>query len=368
MDEDEFQAFGVKAQEAVDRRMALIHERYGLEHAARWRTAKDPKQDVPHFQILDAADKILFECVCLEVGSFSPSTSSWKWGWANDSLSSAHRERLLPLRELAAVTNRAAFQFENPFETDLDSAWIIAAIAAEHLGAAGCHDAKIKNLKGEVLHTYLAYMEIVGPESVDTSSETTADRRVTAENEPDDTRPANVVSGAHGDHATAQDRPRGMVSFNIPMTGAEVLFFEHCLKTLDRDPSFEDLDSNFRRGFSATPERVLGELQPLSHKEQRVPVSFRFRGKDGDPHDICDITSLNVDIAALAMLIAVAVPSAQPGGFTYTPMGEDYDRDDPRLLSLPDGGLVKITLATIEIIDNGVPPARELRRWKFHVP
>ncbi|WP_174278467.1 hypothetical protein [Sphingomonas bacterium] len=151
----------------------------------------------------------------------------------------------------------------------------------------------------------------------------------------DDACPPALAPEAATAWSVAPSRPRGMVSFNIPMKAAEVAFFERCFQTLDRDPSFEEIDSDVRRAVGATPERPLGELQPLSHREQRAAVSFRFRGKDGDPRDVCDITSLNIDIAALAMLIAVAVPSAQPGGFTYTPIGPVLDSNDPRLLSLP---------------------------------
>ena len=367
MDDIEFQAFGERALQAVERKRAEIHDRYGLARAARW-DCGEPKQDAPHFRIFDAEDNVLFSCVGLEVGTFSPDTSSWKWGWANDSLSEGHRERLLALRELAVITGRAAFGFEAPFETDLQSAWTIAAIAAEHLGAGGCYDAKIQNLKGEELHAYLAYMDVPGPGIVPALLDI-ADTKGTAITRPRDYgRLAGVAQPPQEVRASVQDRPRGMVSFNIGMSGAEVLFFERCLKTLDSNPSYADLDGDLKRAFGATPERALGELQPLAHNEQRVPVSFRFRGKDGDPHDICDITSLNVDIAALAMLIAVAVPSAQPGGFTYTPMGPDFHRDDPRLLSQPDGGLVRITPSTVQISDTDVPPAGGFRRWTFHVP
>ena len=367
MDELSFEAFGQKALLAAHRKVEAIHERYGLARAVRYEWDA-PKQDAPGFRILDSNGDLLFGCVGLEVGTFDLATSSWKWSWANASLSDANRERLLPLRDLAEITGRAAFQFENPFETDLDTATVIAAIAAEHLGAAGFYEAVIKNLQGQELHAYLAYMDVPDLGIAPEPSEASSTRSLASADQCDDNSSIEATPAPPAVHATSQDRPRGMVSFNIAMSGAEVLFFERCLKTLDRNPSFDDLDDDLKRAFGATPERVLGELQPLSHKEQSVAVSFRFRGKDGDPEDICDITSLNVDIAALAMLIAVAVPSSQPGGFTYTPTGPDYDRNDPRILLLPDGGVVKSTRSTIRIFDTDVPPAHELRQWTFHVP
>lgn len=162
MDDAGFQDFAHAAEQALEQKNAAIHHRYGLDRAVRW-NSDEPMADAPKFQIWDASDQLLFGCVGLEVGTFSPVQSSWKWGWANGSLSEAHRGRLLPLRELAGITGQPAFGSENPFEVDIDTAWSLAAISVEYLQAAGCYPAKIENKEGEPLRSYLAYIDVAQP-------------------------------------------------------------------------------------------------------------------------------------------------------------------------------------------------------------
>ena len=164
------------------------------------------------------------------------------------------------------------------------------------------------------------------------------------------------------------DRPRGMVAFGVELTAPEAAFLEVCLKIMDQEPAFDELPPDFRRSFNSTPDQVLGVLQPLSRKVQACNVSFTLREGTAPGSSIVDIVSLNVDVAALGHLVWGVGQSGLPRGFPFTPMGPELDRDDPRLRLEPNGGLVKITDAMIEVIDTGGEPSEGIRRWIYHTP
>lgn len=158
MDDAGFEAFGRAAEHSLKQNLAIISRTYRLDRAARW--DYDTHEGRPTFRIWDAEDHLLFRCEVLEIGTFAPEYSTWKWGWCNDSLTPEHRARLLPLQALSDFTGRDVFRSDQPFATDLAGAWRLAAISVPRLGAAGCYAAKMTGVNGNVLYAYLAYLSI----------------------------------------------------------------------------------------------------------------------------------------------------------------------------------------------------------------
>lgn len=156
MDDPTFAAFARGAENSLRRLLEENTHRHGLDQGARW--FFDSDREPPCFQVWNADDRLLFETVALEVGTFVPSQSSWKWGWCNPSLSAAHQRRMLPLRELAATTGRSRFDTDQPFETDVEGAWTLAAIANAKLGGFGAYSARIRNREGQPIYAYLVYV------------------------------------------------------------------------------------------------------------------------------------------------------------------------------------------------------------------
>lgn len=157
LDEVAFAAFAQDAEDALERALAENTRRHDLDRAARWSYNAD--DDHPIFRVWDAEEMLLFETPALEVGTYVPFQSTWKWGWCNPSLSEAHRRRMLALRELAAETGHPHFDSDQPFLIDEDVAWKVAAIAVAKLDGFGCYRTKITNKQGQPIFSYLIYVD-----------------------------------------------------------------------------------------------------------------------------------------------------------------------------------------------------------------
>lgn len=121
----------------MDKQQAL-HEQYALGDMARWWL----DQETATVQFFDEQDRLAVEGQILNIGSFSPEHSNWKWAWSNPSIPEPLRERALALKELEASTGMGFFGAEEAFSLEDESmAWQLAAIAVQHLGALGCYRA-----------------------------------------------------------------------------------------------------------------------------------------------------------------------------------------------------------------------------------
>ena len=134
-------AFGVLLETAMSKlvdKQDQMHQRYGLGDMARWRL----DQDKASLEFFDEQDRKVIEAQIINIGSFAPERSSWKWAWSNPSVPEALRIKALPLRELQTVTGFDLFGEEEAFSVEDEAmAWEIAAIALQHLNALGCYRA-----------------------------------------------------------------------------------------------------------------------------------------------------------------------------------------------------------------------------------
>ncbi len=111
---------------------------YGLGDMARWWL----DQESATVQFFDAYDRLVIEAEILNIGSFAPKSSSWRWAWGNSTVPPELRQKALLLKQLQGITGIDLFGDEQAFSIEGEEmAWELAAIAIHHLKALGCYRA-----------------------------------------------------------------------------------------------------------------------------------------------------------------------------------------------------------------------------------
>src|SRR5262249_7944289 len=128
MADDDFAVFVNSAVWELDQKEKSLEEKYKFDLSARWTFEPDP----PTLKFFDKNDKLHLTCDVVEIGSYSPSTQSWRWGWSNESITPKMREQGLPLKQLQQITGKDYFGFEGVFSADEIMAWQLAAISVRH--------------------------------------------------------------------------------------------------------------------------------------------------------------------------------------------------------------------------------------------
>ena len=116
MDDNEFDAYTRDAVRELREKIESLHAKHSFDSVARWDF--DLHQVPGTLKFFDKNDKLLWICDVVEIGTFSPSTLSWKWAWSNDSLPPKAQEQALPLKQLQQITGRDYFGFESPLSAD----------------------------------------------------------------------------------------------------------------------------------------------------------------------------------------------------------------------------------------------------------
>ncbi|QXI30725.1 DUF6882 domain-containing protein [Pseudomonas vanderleydeniana] len=138
MSEQTFERLLETATAALMSKQEELHRLYALGDMARWSL----DQETATTQFFDASDRMAVEAQILNIGSFSPRHSTWKWAWGNPSVPQALREKALPLKELQTITGFDLFASEEAIALEDESmAWELTALAVQHLGALGCYRA-----------------------------------------------------------------------------------------------------------------------------------------------------------------------------------------------------------------------------------
>ena len=138
MSEDNFEVLLETAMAALMSKQQALQQQYGLGGMARWWL----DQDTASLSFFDELDRKVAEALIINIGSFVPKQSSWKWAWSNPAVSDALRERASPLKELQAITGFELFGDEEAFSIEDEAmAWELAAFAVQHLKAVGCYRA-----------------------------------------------------------------------------------------------------------------------------------------------------------------------------------------------------------------------------------
>ncbi|QYE36314.1 hypothetical protein KZX46_10505 [Polymorphobacter sp. PAMC 29334] len=149
------------ATAGLKQKRGIMHDTYGLDRAKGW--DYDVKHAQPNFVIWGDEEQPLLYAETLEVGTFLPAHSTWKWGWCNPSIPSEQQEKLAVLRELAEITGQELFRLDQPFVISREDASGLLAMAVQHLDAQGGYAAKIVNMDGQSLDAHIAYTAVAGP-------------------------------------------------------------------------------------------------------------------------------------------------------------------------------------------------------------
>lgn len=138
MSEDTFNVLLETAMTGLMSKQEALQQQYGLGGMARWWL----DQDNASLSFFDELDRKVAEALIINIGSFVPKHSSWKWAWSNPTVPDALRDRALPLKELQAITGFELFGNEEAFPVEDEAmAWELAAFAVQHLDAMGCYRA-----------------------------------------------------------------------------------------------------------------------------------------------------------------------------------------------------------------------------------
>ena len=138
MTDEEFGEFIGSAAEELQVKQAHLAESYRLGDWPRWWF--DQRSETLDFLDEDGTKKL--EASVVDIGSYSTESNTWKWAWANDSLTESLREKAGSLQALADLTGFSIFDDEAAVEIDgLPMAWELAAIGVRHLGALGVYRA-----------------------------------------------------------------------------------------------------------------------------------------------------------------------------------------------------------------------------------
>jgi hypothetical protein len=137
MNDDEFELFSTSANAELKEKQANLTKNYGFGSHKRWMFENDKAK----LQFFDHEDKLVIEADIIDIGSFSPSASTWKWAWAYESINPALKVDSLRIKELEDITDLVIFGEKEPVEADEYLAWELAAMAVKHLNAMGCYRA-----------------------------------------------------------------------------------------------------------------------------------------------------------------------------------------------------------------------------------
>ena len=109
---------------------------------------------------LNSKDKELKEFVFVVIGTFSPRTKTWKWGWDNPGYSDRIREISSYQKDISKSLGTMAFVQEGKFEATEEGAWLFGAMAVKFYGADALYlDRGTENIEGKELITYFALMD-----------------------------------------------------------------------------------------------------------------------------------------------------------------------------------------------------------------
>jgi hypothetical protein len=154
MDDNEFKAYTSVAVREFEKKWQSFKDKYKLDSMGSWEC--DLRRYPAKLVFFDKRDKLALSCEVIELGTFAPESSTWRWAWCNDSLPPKIRTQSLPLKRLQEITGRDYFSFEEAFLADSQTVRDLVAISVKHLSALGCYEALIPNTEEGELCAFLA--------------------------------------------------------------------------------------------------------------------------------------------------------------------------------------------------------------------
>jgi len=137
MKDEEFEVFLTTATAELKEKQAHLTAAYGFGSHKRWMFENDKAK----LQFFNQNDQLVIEADIIDIGSYSPTNSTWKWAWAYDSINPVLKLDSLRIKELEDITDLTIFGEKEPVEADEYLAWELAAMAVKHLNAMGCYRA-----------------------------------------------------------------------------------------------------------------------------------------------------------------------------------------------------------------------------------
>lgn len=138
MTDEEFGRFIASAMEELQEKQKSMAEAYKLGDWARWWF----DQNTEKLDFFDEEGMKRIQASFVDIGSYSSESNTWKWAWANDSLTDSLREKASTLRALGDLTGFEIFDDDVAVEIDGEPmAWELAALGVRHLGALGVYRA-----------------------------------------------------------------------------------------------------------------------------------------------------------------------------------------------------------------------------------
>lgn len=126
MNHDEYEQWVATARARAQASIDVARERFGLGTYARYET--DLSTAAIHF--FDEADVEQMRADIQLAGSWSPDSSTWMWGWENESAPDVATERLNIVREAGRKRHLNAL-LAHVQQCDEDGAWNLASLAAD---------------------------------------------------------------------------------------------------------------------------------------------------------------------------------------------------------------------------------------------
>lgn len=155
MTDEEFDAFAQAASAELEAKQDALIKEYGIGSYPRWLF----DQETEKLQFFDEKDRPVLEADVLQIGSYSPKSNSWMWGWANSTVLLGLRQKAERIKELEGLTGVGLFGAEHAFQVDDEAmAWDLTAFTVKHLGLIGCYRAPSSSKDGP--QTFLGIVRI----------------------------------------------------------------------------------------------------------------------------------------------------------------------------------------------------------------
>jgi hypothetical protein len=130
MDDDEFKKWAAAAAQRAQAGVKAAAERFGVGTHARYET----DLETATIRFLDAKGVEQVRADLQLVGTWSPNSGTWMWGWENESVPEAAVEKLGPIAETGREKDLQALS-AHAVECDESDAWTLAALAADIVDA-----------------------------------------------------------------------------------------------------------------------------------------------------------------------------------------------------------------------------------------
>lgn len=134
MTDEEFDLFIEESTNELERKQKSLEKSYRL---GKW---DEYFYDAPSgaLQFKDKQGTVQVRADTIPLGSYSTTSGTWQWAWANKSMPAAVRTQAEELKKLFQRTGVDGFEMPT-LEVDESMVWELAAMSVSHLGAKGCY-------------------------------------------------------------------------------------------------------------------------------------------------------------------------------------------------------------------------------------